>query len=107
MSIVIIDGEFFTPDELRTLLERMPPTIELRFFTLQTAYEQALIRVQGDPSRGASKDPVILRSLHDSFDQALPFLEQQSIVIDTNTLTQEQVGARLMTALDGGDRFSD
>jgi shikimate kinase len=107
MSIVIADGEFFTEQELSTLRALLPPDIEQRFFTLRLSYDQALVRVQGDPARGVSKDPVILRSLHDSFAQALPFLEKVSVVIDTNTLTQDEVVAQLMTVLDDGGRFTD
>jgi shikimate kinase len=107
MSIVIVEGEFFTAHELNTLLAPIPPDIEHRFFTLRLSYEQALVRVQADPSRGASKDPVVLRSLHASFAQALPFLEEASVVIDTNTLTQEEVVAELVAALDDRDRFAD
>jgi len=107
MSIVIVEGEFFTAHELNALLAPIPSDIKRRFFTLRLSYDQALARVQGDPLRGASKDPVFLRSLHASFAQALPFLEQASVVIDTNTLTQDEVVARLVAALDIGDRSTE
>jgi shikimate kinase len=99
MAVVIVEGEFFTQNELATLLMPLHAGIVRRFFTLRLSYEQARVRVQGDPSRGASKDPVFLKSLHDHFAQALPFLEVESIVIDTDELTQEEVVARLVTVL--------
>jgi hypothetical protein len=65
------------------------------FFTLKLSYERALQRVQGDRSRGASKDPAFLKWLHENFAQALPFLEAESVVVDTDELTQDHVVARL------------
>jgi shikimate kinase len=107
MSVVIVEGEFFNPEELNTLLAPIQPNTRQRFFTLQLSYEHALVRVQGDPSRGASKDPVFLRSMHAAFAQALPFLEQASTVIDTNDMIQDEVVARLVAAIEDGDRSSE
>jgi len=104
MSIVIVEGEFFTAHELNTLLAPLAPVIDRRFFTLRLSYEQTLSHVQGDPSRGASKDPIFLRSLHAAFTQALPFLAEVSVIIDTETLTQAEVVTQLVAALGDGDR---
>ena len=60
----------------------------------------------GSPSRGASKDSSFLKSLHASFAQALPFLEAESVVIDTDELPQDEVVARLMAAMSGHNRLS-
>lgn len=106
MSAVIVEGEFFTPEELGTLTAPIQPSVVQRFFTLRLSYERALERVQGDPSRGASKDPEFLKLLHAHFAQSLPFLEAQSIVIDTDDLALEQVVARLTTLIDDQDRHS-
>jgi predicted kinase len=99
MSAVIVEGEFFNPEELATLVAPIQANVVLCFFTLQLSYERALERVGGDPSRGASKDPAFLKLLHMHFAQALPFLEAHSIVIDTDDLRQDQVVARLISNL--------
>lgn len=99
MPVVIVEGEFFNSEELAQLTASIDVNTTQYFFTLQTAYEQALERVQGDPSRGASKDPVFLKSLHDYFAEALPFLEAHSIVIDTNERTQAEVVTRLVAMI--------
>lgn len=96
IAIVIVEGEFFSMEEFRTLTVPLPATVARRFFTLQLSYAHALKRVQGDPSRGASKDPAFLRQLHAHFTQALPFLEAHSIVIDTNDLSVDAVVAHLI-----------
>jgi shikimate kinase len=99
MSVVIVEGEFFNSEELGSLTAPIHANVIRRFYTLRLSYERALERVQGDPSRGASKDPSFLKSLHVYFAQALPFLEASSIVVDTDGLAQDEVVARLMAAL--------
>ena len=69
------------------------------FFTLLLAYESNLARVQGDPLRGGSKDPTFLAWLHMQFVQALPFLQEQSVVITTDALTLDQVVAQIVAAM--------
>jgi thymidylate kinase len=100
MSVVIVDGEFFNAEELNALLAPIQSPAVHAFFTLQITYESALERVQGDPSRGDSKNPAFLKWLHSQFVQALPFLEERSIVINTDALTLDQVVARLITTLE-------
>lgn len=100
MAVVIVDGEFFNAEELDALLAPLQSPVAYAFFTLRLTYESALARVQGDPSRGDSKNPAFLKWLHTQFTQALPFLEEKSIVIDTDALTMEQVVARLIAAME-------
>jgi hypothetical protein len=95
MSAVIVEGEFFTAQELGVVTAAVEANVVRCFFTLKLSYERALERVQGDPSRGASKDPAFLKWLHENFAQALPFLEAKSVVVDTDKLTQDQVVARI------------
>ncbi len=96
ISAVIVEGEFFNAEEIGTLTAPIHANIVRRFFTLRCSYEQAFVRVQGDPSRGASKDPLFLKSLHEDFVQALPFLSTESVVINTDQLAQEEVVARII-----------
>lgn len=99
ISVVIVDGEFFNADELDALLTSIQHPVDYAFFTLQITYETALARVQGDPLRGASKNPTFLQWLHTQFVQALPFLQEKSVVITTDTLPMDEVVARLVAAL--------
>jgi hypothetical protein len=100
MSVVIVDGEFFTAEELGTLTAHIHRAVERSFFTLQLSYERNLERVQGDPLRGGSKNPAFLAWLHTQFVQALSFLQEQSVVITTDALTLDQVVARIMAAME-------
>jgi shikimate kinase len=106
MSVVIVEGEFFNSEELGTLTAPIHVNVVCYFFTLRLSYQRALERVQGDPSRGASKDPSFLKSLHAYFASALPFLEAESVVIDTDELAQDEVVARLMAVLSEHNRPS-
>jgi shikimate kinase len=98
MDVVIVEGEFFNTAELETLVARVDVGVRTLFYTLSASYEQCLARAQGDPARGLSKDASILRSLHQMFEYALPFLEHASVVIDTNALTRDQVATQLVIA---------
>jgi hypothetical protein len=69
ISIVIVEGEFFTAEELDALLASIPATVRRDIFTLKDSYEQASARVQGDVSRGMSKDPAFLRSMLVKFER--------------------------------------
>jgi hypothetical protein len=105
MSVVIVEGEFFNSQELGTLTAPIHVNDEPCFFTMRHSYERALERVQGDPSRGASKDPSFLKWLHACFTQALSFLEAASIVIDTDELAQDEVVGRLAAVLSAHNRL--
>ena len=106
ISVVIVEGEFFHAEELGTVTAPILADVGRCFFTLRLSYERALERVQGDPSRGASKDPSFLKSLHAYFAQASPFLEAKSIVIDTDELAQDEVVARLTAVISEHNRLS-
>jgi shikimate kinase len=99
VPVVIVEGEFFNAQELSSMYDALQSEIVRSFFTLRLSYQRALERVQGDPSRGASKNPAFLRLLHDGFHQALPFLEAASTVIETDELRQNEVVTRLVQAI--------
>lgn len=100
LTVVIVDGEFFNAAELDALLTSIQSPVVTAFFTLRLTYASALARVQGDPTRGASKNPVFLQQLHTQFAAALPFLEEKSMVLNTDALTLAQVVAQLVATLE-------
>ena len=50
-------------------------------------------------SRGLSKEPSILHSMHTYFAQCLPFLEETSIVIDGDSRTLDEVVVQVLALL--------
>jgi hypothetical protein len=100
IAVVIVEGKFFTAEELGSLTAPIQSAVACSFFTLQLTYERSLERVQGDPLRGESKNPSFLKWLHTQFVQALPFLREHSVVITTDALTVEQVVAQLIATME-------
>ena len=96
MSTVIVEGEFFTTEELNALLASIPASVSRRVITLQVSYAQMWTRVRGDPSRGMSTNPSFLQAMAVKFEEALPFLRQSSTIIDANTSTLDDVVRQLV-----------
>jgi len=86
---VVIEGEFFTPDECLQLLDSLSSSVDEGDFTLLVSYEEALRHVQGDSSRGASRYPKFLKWLLDNFVKALLYLESASVVLRADDWTPE------------------
>ena len=93
IDAVIVEGEFFTQAELDVLCDSLATPVELRFVSLVVSYEQALRRVLGDPSRGASRDPEFLKRLHAQFVAALPFLRAASRMVEADRQTPGELAA--------------
>jgi predicted ABC-type ATPase len=83
VDVVIADGPFYSKIETASLMHRVPSTTLVRRMLLLTTYEVALERVARDPSRGISKDPVILRSKYDEFERQLPNIDLCEWTFDT------------------------
>lgn len=98
IQTVIVEGEFFSPEELRELADEAG-TSPHRIFTLQISYEEALRRVPHDGGRVASRNPTILKRLHESFAEALPFLRDATVVIDAESQEPHELAARIRALL--------
>ena len=102
--IVVVEGEFFTPEELRQLTDALHTEVERHFFTLRVSYAETLRRIRGDTGRGASADPKLLEWLHGNFHSALTYLGQASIVVDGELRSPEELAAWLAQSVLGGAR---
>ena len=99
MEVVIVEGEFFNQGELDAVLHNLVTPVERRFVTLVVSYEEALRRVSGDPSRGASRDPQFLKRLHSQFVEALPFLRAASLLVEAGQRTPREVAEFIRDAV--------
>lgn len=104
VSAVIVEGEFFTAEELDALLVPIPANVRRDIFTLKVSYAQAWTRVQGDPSRGISKNPVFLKSMLSKFEQALPFLTRVSTIVEADAPTLDDVVQELIARVASGEK---
>lgn len=96
---VILEGEFFSPEHFAPVQGDLPNLPRPTVFALHVTYAEALRRVGLDASRGASKDPVLLRQFHDAFLEALPFLKQETEIVDAESKTALQVAEQIATRL--------
>jgi shikimate kinase len=83
VDAVIVDGPFYSQSETAALMRCVPTGIAARRVMLLATYEAALERVAGDPSRGVSKDPAILRLLYEEFTRELPNIDPCEWTFDT------------------------
>ncbi len=96
LKVVVVEGEFYTPDERRQLRDNLGSKVEEKYFTLLVSYEEALRRARGDSTREASRDPKFLKRLHDNFVKALPYLESASVLVRADDRTPEELAALMV-----------
>jgi hypothetical protein len=99
MEVVIVEGEFFNQGELDALRRHLVTPVEHTFVTLLVSYDEALCRVSGDLSRGASRDPQFLRRLHAQFVEALPFLRASSLLVEAGQRTPREIADLMKSAI--------
>lgn len=101
IEVVIIEGGFFDSEECDDLRRHLRSQVAERFVTLRVSYDETLRRVQADPAedRVMSRDPRILEFLHAQYRAALPFLEANSLVIDADTLTPDEIAEAIENRL--------
>jgi hypothetical protein len=103
VSVVVVEGEFFMAKELDALLAPIPASVRRDIFTLKVSYPQAWTRVQGDPSRGMSKNAAFLQSMLVKFEQALPFLTCASTIIEADAPALDDVVRELIARIAPGE----
>ena len=99
LEVVVVEGEFFTPDAWRQLRDSLGSKVEEEDFTLLVSYEEALRRAQRDSWRTASRDPEFLKWLHDNFVKALPYLESASVLVRADDRTPKELAALMVDAV--------
>jgi tRNA uridine 5-carbamoylmethylation protein Kti12 len=98
IQVVIVEGEFFTRDELETLYDALSTPVRHCFATLAVTYQTALCHVAGDPTRGMSRDPEFLRRLYAQFEAARPFLHTVSFIIEADHLAPGELAEMIHDA---------
>jgi energy-coupling factor transporter ATP-binding protein EcfA2 len=95
---VVIEGEYFTPEHLEQVAgaSALPPPA---VFVLNVPYGETLRRVGLDDSRGASKNPVLLRQFHTAFTVALPFLDTAATVLNAEHAPPAELAAEILARL--------
>lgn len=71
---IVVDEGTSSAEEVRQVLELLPPGVAVVHVVLTADFEASLARAQGDPSRGVSKERAFLRGDHEAYARSLPDL---------------------------------
>jgi hypothetical protein len=98
LDVVIVEGEVFSAAEMQDL--HLAANARTRFFTLVVSHQEVFRRVQGDLSRGASRDPETLRRFHHRFRQArADYLDQASVLVEAEHRPVGEIAAGIVESL--------
>jgi adenylylsulfate kinase-like enzyme len=102
VEIVIVEGEFLTADDRRLLVEALDESVEPRFVTLRVSFDEAVRRVDGDPTRTFSRDLGFLRGHYDQAQAAAGDTPAGDLLVDTEGATVDDVAAAIADWAIGG-----
>lgn len=91
----VAHGPAYTDEETTALMAHVPPGTPTLRVMLLAPYDVALARVTGDPERGLSRDPTILRSTHERFAALLPTIAACDHTFDTTTTPAARIADEL------------
>jgi predicted kinase len=100
VGVVIVDGDFWDEAERALLLEPIAAPHQVLAVTLVVPFDEALRRVQLDPTRRDSRNPTLLARNHAEFQATLPWVRAAGdLVLETTSpappALAETVAARL------------
>ncbi len=97
-DVVVAHGPFFESRSYEQLFETIAPPGRVHHVLLLVSVEDALERVTSDSDRGPqalSKDPVFLRTTHDTFRERTPTLPPSVLVLETTGTSPSDLAARI------------
>jgi hypothetical protein len=96
---VIAVGPFYEEHEVEGLIAASSKADKVHWTLLQVAFEVALSRVGGDPTRVLSKDPQVLRNAYNRFESLVPTLPPCDSTFDTGVTSVSHVVETLASVL--------
>ena len=99
VDVVITHGAFFESGGFEILWSAQPPDVKVRHILLEVAADVAVTRVQGDPTRGISREPDFVRESNDRLRDLRPVLPIMDLELDTTSRGPDEIAADVMTAL--------
>jgi len=99
VDVVIAPGPFITLFERETLARGILPATRVLEVRLNSTYATALTRVEGDPTRGLSRDPQFLRSMYDHFDRTTEGEPEVELSFDSVAEDPDSIAASILTRL--------
>jgi shikimate kinase len=86
VDVVIAEGDFLTSEERAEYVDALSYAEKPLFVTMKMSVDIALERVQGDASRGVSRDPDFLRRHYEMVDGAMRTRPETDLVIDASSV---------------------
>jgi adenylylsulfate kinase-like enzyme len=100
VDMVVVEGTFWTTAERDEFVNHLATDIRPHFVTLRVSLPEAQRRVAVDITRRSSRDPAVLTSCHVAFAATVGALSSAELVVDTTTVTADQVAAMIMASLE-------
>jgi shikimate kinase len=97
-DVVIVEGGFYNAAEIEGLVDHVATEVQVDVITLRVSFERTLERVLADPDPGrvASRNPEVLRWLHDQFVAALEYLGANSTLVEADLESADGVVVRIV-----------
>ncbi len=102
VAVVVAEGSFNTPDDRAAFARHLDPSIEPLYVTLRVSFEEALRRAQGDPTRGMSRDPVVLGGYFAAADHAHATIPKTDVMFDTEQTTSTSAASAIASLVRQG-----
>jgi adenylylsulfate kinase-like enzyme len=99
VAVVIADGSFNRPSDRATLAQHLRTDARPVYVTLRVSFEEALRRAQADPTRGRSRDPLVLAPYFAAVSPVLETIPATDVVIDTERTTPASAAASIARLL--------
>jgi shikimate kinase len=106
---VIVEGGFHDATEIEGLADNVTTEVRVDVIALQVSFDRTLERVVADtdPGRVASRNPAMLKPLHDQFVAALPYLKANGTVLETDRESVHGVASQIVQLVPGQGHARD
>jgi predicted kinase len=96
VDVVVAEGDLLEARERAEFTGALRASAAIRYVTLSVPLEAALIRVQQDPTRGLSRDPVFLTRHYEELAGKVRARPEGDLCLDTGALTVEEAAAAVV-----------
>jgi shikimate kinase len=96
VGVIVVEGDFLAQEERAEFLSALRSSVKPEFVTLRVPIDVALQRVQGDPTRGISRDPHFLRRHYEQLEEALRTRPGTDLVFDTASAGPDEVARAIV-----------
>ena len=95
VPVVVAEGSFNTPSDRAAFARHLVAGVDPLYVTLRVSFDEALRRAQGDPTRGLSRDPVVLGRYFAAAERWLATVPATDVLLDTERMTPTSAAAAI------------